>query len=337
MTNATVLGALSALSGFALFSLHDALIKSLAGYSVFQILFFAVLFSHVPFIFYIAADDRIANLRPRRPGWVALRSLCMVASACCAFYAFATLPLAQTYAVLFSMPMLVTLLAIPLLGERVRLFRWFAVALGLAGVFIALQPDAVGAGHGLQAGHLAALAAAAFSALVAVVTRKIGAGERSATLILYPLLANVLLSGVLMSFDYRPMPLADLLTMAAVGTLGLGGQLLIIRAYRAAPAALVAPFQYSQILWAVFYGYIWFGEVPGRYVFIGGSIIILAGLLIVWRETTGASQNRPYLRTRNQRAVSAAPMTSSECDERSGRAQRGAAVQRNACRESGAP
>ena len=95
----------------------------------------------------------------------------------------------------------------------------------------------------------------------------------------------------------------------------MAGQYAIIRAYRAAPAALVAPFQYSQMLWAVLYGYFWFEEVPDPQVFVGAGIIILAGLLILWRESKpGVSSHRPFTRTRNLRATLAAPMQSSERD-----------------------
>ena len=305
-------GMLYAIGGFAVFALHDAFIKSLAQYSVFQILFFAVLFSHVPFTFYLAADKQERNLRPVYPAWILLRSACMVGSGCFAFYAFSNLPLAQAYSLLFTMPMLITVLAIPILGERVRLMRWLAILLGLAGVLVVLRPGA----EALQLGHFAALAGALCSALSGVITRKIGGQERGATLILYPLIANVLFTGALLYFVYQPMPFVDLAKMAAIGTLGIAGQYFIILAYRSAPAALVAPFQYSQMVWAIFYGYVWFGSVPDRFVFIGAALIIFAGLMIVWRESLpGVSAQSPFLRTRNQRAVSAPPVQSGETEQ----------------------
>ncbi len=301
------------LAGFAVLALHDALIKSLVGYSVFQIIFFAVLFSLVPFSLYIAADGGQGNLRPVQPFWVLLRSALMVGSAVFGFFAFRTLELAQAYALLFSMPVLVTLLAIPLLGERIRLIRGLAILLGLAGVLIVLRPGAIELG----AGHLAALLAALCGAASGVITRRIGATERSATLILYPVIANILFTGMMLVFVYRPMPIVDLGKMAAIGVLAMAGQWLIIRAYRTAQAAFVAPFQYSQMLWAVFYGFVWFDEWPDRYVYAGAAVIIVSGLMIMWRESSsGVSRNRPLLRTRNLRPASAPPMKSSECEAR---------------------
>lgn len=306
-------GAVFALIGFGVFALHDALVKSLAGYSAFQIVFFAVLFSYVPFTFSLAADRRESNLRPVNPGWVALRSLCMAAVLVFAFTAFTLLELTQVYALIFSTPIVITLLAIPVLGEKVRMFRWFAIGLGLVGVLVALQPGEAELGLG----HAAALAAVVCSATSAVSTRKIAGSERTATLILYPLLTNVVVSGAMLYLVYEPMPFFDLARMAAIGFLGMTGQLFIIRAYRSAPAAHVAPFQYSQLIWAMLYGHFWFGETPTPSVLAGAAIIVFAGLLIVWREaSSGISRNRPFLRTRNVRPSPAPPMRPVESDER---------------------
>lgn len=291
-------GALFALAGFATFALHDALIKSLVGYSPFQILFFAVLFSYIPFSVSLVAVREKGHLRPVHTAWVVVRTISMVASAMGAFFAFRHLPLTEAYALLFAMPVVITLLAIPMLGESVHWFRWFAIGLGLVGVLIVLRPGT----STLGAGHLAALVAVLGGATTAATTRKIGADERTATLIIYPLLANVLITGVMQYFVYIPMALVDLAKMASVGILTIIAQYLIIMAYRSAPAALVAPFQYSQMLWAVFYGYIWFGETPETRVYVGAVVIIIAGMLILWRESRGGrSRYTPVLRTRNLR------------------------------------
>ncbi|MGI9332656.1 MAG: DMT family transporter [Gammaproteobacteria bacterium] len=312
MTHSWSRGALFALGGFGVFALHDALIKSLSGYAVIQIVFFAVLFSYVPLTFSLAADRQTRNLIPAQPGWVALRSLCMVGSIGFAFFAFQSLPLTQVYALLFATPFVITVLSIPMLGESVRAFRWFAIAIGSAGVLVALRPGAVP----IELGHWSALLAVCCSALSAVTTRRLGHVERSATLMLYPLLANTLIMGCALVYVYEPMPFADLAKMAAIGALAMAGQYLIICAYRSARAAIVAPFQYSQMLWAVLYGHVWFHEQVKYHVYLGAAIIIFAGLLIVWRESKeGVSGHRPFLRTRNVRSVSAAPMRPADIDE----------------------
>ena len=129
-----VRGALFALAAFAVFASHDAIIKALGGaLSPVQILFFATLFGF-PLVGLMLMRDRTdGTLVPRHPWWVALRTLSAAVGALSAFYAFTVLPFAQVYAILFAAPLLITVLAIPILGERVRLRRSLAVWWGLWG------------------------------------------------------------------------------------------------------------------------------------------------------------------------------------------------------------
>lgn len=298
-----------ALAGFAVFSLHDALTKSIDGLPVFQIVFFVVLFSFVPFALRLAVDGTERSLRPRLPGLVALRCLFNVAGLLCVFGAFKTLPLAEVYSLIFSAPILITLLAIPILGERVRLFRWFAILLGLAGVLIVLRPG----GSSLSVGHLLALGGAVCIASGAIVTRRIGEREHTVTLILYPMLANVVICGAALFFVYVPMSAEALLKCALIGLLSVIGQSLVIGAYRASEAQFVAPMQYSQMLWALVYGATVFDEQVDSTVLLGATVIALSGLLFIWRELS-ASLTRPVLRTRNLRVAGGPAAVSHETD-----------------------
>jgi len=296
------------LAGFSIFSLHDALIKSITGVPVFQIVFFVVLFSFVPFVFMLAFSGKAISLRPNLPGLVGLRCLFGLGSLLCVFYAFGTLPMTQVYSLLFSAPVLITLLSIPILGERVKLIRWIAIVLGLAGIIIVLRPGMVE----LSFGHLAALVAAVCVASASVVTRKIGAREHTVTLLLYPMLTNVVVSGVLVTLVYVPMPGIVLLKMCAIGLLSVIAQMLMIHAYRICEAQYIAPMQYSQMLWAVLYGVMVFNESIDRTVVLGSLVIVISGLLFIWRELV-ASVTQPVLRTRNLRATGgpqAAPVES---------------------------
>jgi len=301
-----------ALLGTSLFSLHDALIKSIVGIPIFQIVFFVVLFSFVPFAFMLAMNSREISLRPNLPGLVALRCLFTVCSLMCVFYAFNTLPMTQVYSLLFSAPVLITLLSIPILGERVKLIRWVAILMGLSGILVVLQPGQVE----LSRGHLAALLAACCVACTAIVTRKIGSREHSVTLLLYPMLANVLVSGLLVTLVYQPVPGVALLKMCLIGLLSVLGQWLMINAYRTCEAQYIAPMQYSQMLWAIMYGALVFNEPMGRNVVIGSTIIVASGLLFIWRELV-ASVTQPVLRTRNLRVAGGPQAISSETDETS--------------------
>ena len=301
---------LIALAGFATFSGHDALIKTLNDYSVFQIGFFAVLFSFVPFTLFIAVRSKQISLRPQLPGLVAIRCISIFGSMMCAFYAFRNLPLAEVYALIFAAPLLITILAIPILGESVKAYRWFAVTIGFLGVIIVLNPQ----GQELTSGHLAGMAAALCSATTAVITRKIGSRESSLTLIAYPLLVNLTVCGIAMIWVYKPMPGLALAIMCSIGLLAVLGQMLLIFAYRNAPAQYIAPFQYSQMLWAVLFGYLFFNESPNNSVWLGSGVIILSGIMIVWREMA-VSANKPILNTRNFRAVSGPSAFSAETDQ----------------------
>lgn len=298
-------GALIALAAFGIYATHDVVIKYLgASYSVFQIVFFSVLFGFPVTMLLLMGEPKPETLRPKYPFWTALRAIAVVFTGATAFYAFSTLPLTQTYAIIFAMPVLITLLAIPMLGERIGIRRASAVVVGLVGVLIVLRPG----GADLNLGHLSALAAAFGGALVSVILRKIGSEERSVTLMLYPMMANFIVMGALLPFVYEPMPLLDMALMALVAILALLAMWLVILAYRMADAVIVAPMQYSQILWAVFFGTMFFGEGVDQATVIGAAVIIASGVYIVLREDSRpADSQKPVLRTHGRIGAPSVP------------------------------
>lgn len=287
-----------AICAFGLFASHDAVVKILGGfYSPFQIIFFSVLLSFPLATLMLMRDPTSGNLRPVHPWWTGLRTGSAVVTGFCAFYAFSNLPLAQVYAILFASPLLITVLSIPILKERVGRHRWFAVALGLAGVFVVLRPGAAP----FELGHVAALVAATGSALSSVVIRKIGKDERSAVLMLYPMVANFVVMAAILPMVYRPMPLEHLGMLGIISALAFAAGLFMIAAYRHGDAAIVAPMQYSQILWAAGYGILLFDETGDTMTWVGAGIVIASGLYIVLRESIfGTSANTPVLRTRTR-------------------------------------
>lgn len=308
-TNNALKGVGLGLLGFAIFSLHDAVIKSIVGIPVFQVAFFAVLFSFVPFTLFLAFDGTERSMRPRLPLLVALRCLITVIGLLAVFYAFSKLPLSEVYSLLFAAPILITLLAIPILGERIRLIRWFAIVLGLIGVLVVLRPGQAS----LSFEHLAAVMAAVCVACNSIVTRKIGSREHSVTLIIYPMLTNVVVTGIATVFVYVPMSGDVLLKLCAIGVLSVIGQTLMIQAYRSSEAQFVAPMQYSQMLWALIYGAWIFNESADRTVLLGSAVIVCSGLLFLWRELV-ASVKQPVLRTRNVRLAGGPQAQSMETD-----------------------
>ena len=302
----------AALLGFALFAAHDALIKALGQtYSVFQIAFFATLFAFPPMSIMILTDAAHGNFIPKLFSLLLIRSVLMIAGMVGAFYAFSVLPLAEAYALLFAMPLIVTALSVPLLGEVVRARRWAAVLVGLLGVLVVLRPG----GSEMSLGHLAALGAAAAAGAAGIVVRKIGDRERVEVLILYPMLLALLLMGSVLPLVYVPVALPDLGMMAAIGVLSVIAQRCIIRAFRTAPASMVAPAQYSQILWASLYGAMFFNESPDMFVGIGAGIIILSGVFIVWRESQeNVSEHNPVLEAPGPRIDTASPLKIAEAE-----------------------
>jgi S-adenosylmethionine uptake transporter len=244
----------------------------------FQVMFFAALCT-LPFILgQIFWMDRRASLRPALPGLTALRVLITLFGSAFVTYTFTHLPLAQCYAVFFTMPLIITILAWPLLGEPIDPMRGLIIVVGFCGVLIALQP---GTTH-FQLAHLTAICGAITGALNSLILRKIGHREKAGVILLYPVLAQMIGAGLIMPFVWRPLSLSDWQVGIQMGALGLAGGLFIISAYRVAPAIVVAPMQYSQIVWASLLGFLLWGERPTTTTALGIGVIILAGLALLF-------------------------------------------------------
>ena len=298
-------GALLALAAFGVYSTHDVFVKLMGErYSPVQIVFFTVLFSFPVFTLMMIRRSSSGSLWPRHPWWSLARSAMVVVTGFSAFTAFTLLPLAQTYALLFAMPMLITILSVPMLGEKVGAARAIAVVVGLIGVLIVLRPG----GSDLSVGHLAGIVAALSGAAASVIVRKTGGQESALVLLLYPLLANLVVMGAVLPFVYVPMPLAHLATFGAIAVMSLAGMALTIAAYRVAEATVVAPMQYSQIVWATVYGALIFAEFPDMPTLVGAGIVILSGVFIVWRENASSPpSSQPVLKTRTRLDTGTAP------------------------------
>jgi drug/metabolite transporter (DMT)-like permease len=269
------------LLSFTLFSSSDLLTKLLIErYPVGEVAGLAACFSLLPVAAMVARDGGWPALKPRRPLLVALRAVLAAASTLLFYFAIGGLPLADAYALVFTGPLWVTALSVPLLGEKVGWRRWSAVAAGFAGVLVALRP---GFG-GFDPGQLAALTAAFSFALSLIVLRRLGHGESSPALIASLLGAMLAISipGLLAGFR-TPAP-ADLALMALNGLLIGAGHIGLVLAFRQAPPSIIAPFQYSQMIWGVAFGLLVFGNAPDAASMAGAGIIIASGLFTLWRE-----------------------------------------------------
>ncbi len=306
-TTSNLKAVLFALTAFGLFATHDVVIKVLGGaYSPIQIVFFSVLFSFPLATLYLMRDSTSGTLLPKHPYWMAARTVAAVITGFCAFYAFSVLPLAQVYAIIFASPLLITLMAIPVLGEVVRLRRGIAVFVGLIGVLVVLRPGQTQ----LELGHLAALMAAVCGAFASIVVRKIGREERTVVIMLYPMMANFLIMAALLPLVYEPMPIGDLGRVGVVAVFAWVAGRFLIAAYNSGEAVIVAPMQYSQMIWATAYGFFFFDEVPDGGTLLGTAIIIASGLYIVLRESNSKVSESPVLRTRSRPETGTTPRIS---------------------------
>jgi len=280
-----VRGGMFGLAAFGTFATHDAIVKLLAdGISIFQITFFAALFGNL-WIWLTMRSEGSFSIRPVHPWWIGFRSVATVVTGICAFYAFSHLPMAEVYAILFSTPLVITALSIPWLGERVGWPRWGAIFVGLGGVFIVLQPGA----SPLTLAHLAALVAVLSGAIVAITLRIIGPDERNGVLLFYPnILSLVLMSGLMPVLWITPSATQLGLTVM-MSFLGFVALMCLIAAYRRAPASVVAPMQYSQIIWASLFGALFFNDPLQNHVVLGAAVVIASGIFVLWRESRASA------------------------------------------------
>ena len=276
-----LLGALCSLAAFALYSLSDITVKFLgSNYSPVQILFFSGM-AGFPLIFLqMMADKQGGSLRPVLPKWTAARMVIVILNGLMVTYAFTALPLAQAYAIFFLMPLFICVLAVPILGEPIDLPRGLAVLVGLIGVIIVLRPGQLG----LSWAHLSALGGASLGALYYIIIRKTGGVERAAVIMVYPMLGQVVSVALLLPLVYQPMTVAHLGLTGLMALQGFVASLLIILAYRLAPAIVVAPMQYVQIIVATLFSVFFFGEHMDLPTVAGIAVIIAAGLFIMLRS-----------------------------------------------------
>lgn len=285
------LGILGIVGAGFLFSSSHAMIKLGAGeYSIIQLVFFRSFFALIPLAPFLLKDGREAFVT-KRPGMHAFRTVSGLASMACFYYALSFLPLADITAINFTMPLFATALSVPLLGEKVGWRRWSAVVVGFTGILLMVRPGS----SVLDPANAIALMSAFLYALAVIAMRQLGTTERSTTTTLYFTLASLVLSAVALPFVWRTPTGFDWVPLIMLGLLGGFGQLLMTVAYRYAPPAIVAPFDYVAMVWATGYGFLLWGDVPTAGVFAGAAIVIASGLYIIHRETKlfGLWRRRP--------------------------------------------
>ena len=206
-----------------------------------------------------------------------LRSAFMLGSTTFYFAGVQYLPLTEANAINFLTPVLVVILAQPILGEHVSLQRWIGVGIGFIGAMIIIRP-----GSGLM--DLAAvilITSALCNACYQLSTRKLGGIDDPLTTVLYTALVGSIGASFVVPFHFEPMDAEGWLLMIAIGAFALIGHFSLIKAYRLAPAPTIAPFGYSILLWSVIFGYLLFNHLPDLWTLLGAAIIVIGGITIL--------------------------------------------------------
>ena len=283
------------------FTVMSSLVKATAGGALpippGQQMFFRSFFAIPVILVWLAMRGELGvGLRTHRPMGHFYRGLVGSAAMCMSFWALALLPLPEVTAIGYAAPLLTVILAAMFLGEPVRLFRLSMVALGLLGVVIVLSPR-LGAGvtgdprHSL--GAVVTLTGATCTAMAMIFVRKLAQEERTSAIVFWFSVTSTVLGLLTLPFGWVIPDARVLAMLVAIGLLGGVAQILLTSAYRYADASLIAPFDYVSMVLALLIGWFVFAEAPTGAMLAGAALVILAGILIIWRERQlGLERNR---------------------------------------------
>ena len=281
MKNAHVRGIALMLLAMAALTIMDALMKDLAGrYPALQVTALRGMVS-LPFIagWVLLREKTFRTLLEVRWGWQVARGLLGVAMLTTFIYAISDMPLSQAYALFFVAPLLITALSVPLLGESVGPSRWAAVLVGFGGMLIIVRPGAAT----LNLATLAVLLTAVCYSLNAISVRILGRTDSAVGMSFWFIAVVAVVAGLLALPDWHAVRMADAVPLLALGISGALGQVWITASFRCAPVSVVAPFEYSSLLWGVALDLAIWGELPPPIVFYGAAVIVGSGLYLMHR------------------------------------------------------
>ena len=276
------LGILWMLATMLCFITLDAIMKHLLeSYSLVQVTWARFFFATI--IAVAVCGPNLGRLaRSHTPGKQALRSVLLMSTTGVFNAGIRSTPLATATTIMFLSPILVTLLSIPLLGEKVGIRRWAGIVVGFLGAIIVVQPWQTGFG-GVGIGVLFLLVAALLNANYQIVTRMVR-NDDPLTSLLFTATAGTLVTSVIVPWFWAWPTAFDWLLLVGSGLAGALGHLCLIRALRLAPASVVAPFGYSALVWAALFGFVIWGDWPNLWAWVGAALIIGSGLYIFHRE-----------------------------------------------------
>ena len=282
-------GILYSLLGGLLLTANDAVLKWLTGdYPVGQLLFFRGLFVLLAIGLFVWRSGSIESIRINNFWGQFQRAGFAFASGFLFISGISYLPLADAIAITFAGPLFITILAGPMLGEDVGWRRWAAVAVGFLGVLVMVRPST----EAIQLAALFPLGASLAGALRDITTRRISAHETSMSILLFSTLSVILFGLGTLPFGWAPLTLLDLGLMGLSGLFVGGAHYFLIERFRWAEAALLAPFKYANMVWAVIFGFIIFADLPDAWTLSGAGFVVVCGLYIAHRETLMAKGKR---------------------------------------------
>ena len=252
-----------------------------AGANTVELVFYRFAFGLPPLLVWIAWSRNFSAWRTDRPGAHLLRAAMGLTTMVLAFSALGYLPLAEATTISFAAPLFAVMLSALVLGEAVGVHRWSAVAAGLLGVLIVMQPG--GEDLPLQ-GLIIAVLAAFGIACVNITIRQIGKTEGPQTTVLWFTVTSMIVVGTLMPVYAQSHDAWTWAILAGVGTFGGLGQLFLTASLRFAPVPLIVPFDYTQLLWAVLLGWLLWGTQAPATTWVGAAVIVASGLYTVYRE-----------------------------------------------------
>ncbi len=271
-----------ALSTVAFVTMHAAVREVSQDMHPFEVAFFRQVFGIVALAPWFIRYG-LAPLRTKRLGMHGVRAFVNVIAMFAFYYALSIVPLAQVSALAFSVPIFTALLAMAFLGERVRLRRWAAILFGFSGVFIAFIPDMYEPGAP-QLGSLLVVLASFTWAIALIFIKVLGRTESTITITAYMVLLMTPMS-LLPALAVWEWPTMEqfgwLLFIGVVGTIG---QLTVVQALKEGETHVVMPIDFTKLIWAAGLGFLWFGEIPTVFTWVGGAMIFFSTTYIAWRE-----------------------------------------------------
>jgi len=271
-----------AIAGNFFYASENAIAKLLtSNFHPIQILFFYGLVMFVMASWVCKFSGGVETLKTNRPILHGIRSIVMIATFYTYILALSTLQLANVIAIMFVTPILAIIFSLIFLNEKINIYRWVAISIAITGVMFIIRPE-YGA---LEAGVFWAILSATLAAIDTILTRKLTYTESSSTIVFYLAASYVIVTGAILPIVWVWVDFKNLMILLGMGLSGLLAQYAITHAYRYAGPPVISPLDYTMLLWGIIFGYLFWGDLPNAFTYIGSSMLIVAGLIVTYWDS----------------------------------------------------